>query len=477
MKSSVIKVEQIERIYCFCRRYVKLNIMASFVMIAMLFTGAMVLICRYLEVPEVYLYSVGSAILLISIVMAWWRASRITFTIDDVAGWLDRQCKAGGLLMTLLERNDLSGWEEAVERLAIPEVKGQWRRCFISVIGALLFVLICCWVPLPEIEKINPPQKLDISDQVDSLQDKLNALKELGAVEEDRQEQLSKLLKDLEKNTDALQPGKVYESLDAVESALKDLGDNAAGNMMSGSTLMQQLESMSEQLETGKDPEMEKRMRQLAKNLSEMLKQNPELANCCNVKGGLKTDQLLSSVLNRPPPMDEQMMKKLVESLKKSRDQLNDACKKLQQAGVTSRQLQALKKFLEQNKQLCATSGRGGEMWLNNQQIEALKKQFGGTGGISRGRGDAPMFFGQEAPKLADPLSQAKMNSDKLDMKLGEAMGLSFAAPEVKPVDDDIHGTMSTGVGTGGQARVIRISPKDKKLVKRYFDKSSGKSD
>jgi hypothetical protein len=466
----------------------------------MLFCGAAVILLRYFELPVFFNAMCVAVLALVAFALAFRKAFSRKLELGDIAGWLDGQTRAGGLLMAYFETPSMPGWEERLERLKLPEAKADWRKSFLSVLAGGAFVFVCWIAPLPAKGVNVVPAKLDISSQTRALNSEIDALEAAGALNEDQKDRLEDIIKELENNTAALQPGKIYESLDALDSAVKDIGDNAADSMMSGSNLMKQMEMAVQELETGNNPEAEERLREWAKNLTEMMKQSQSLSsNCYGVKGGLKSNELMSAILNKPPPADKEMLKKLAKFLKQSQSKVKKSLMRMCKDGSCSRQMRALKDFLKKNQKMSATSGRGSELWLSKAMEEALRKKYGGycpgcgnvapdklmklwlesalnkNGGlgfgcISRGRGDAPMVFGQESPKLIQG-SFDKVESSDLNMDVGESVGVSFAAPEVKPIDDKGQGALTTGIGSGGQARRHRISPRHQGVVKRYFEK------
>lgn len=472
MNSSDILAERIKKAHSFCRFYIFVGLFAARFLSLMLLGGIGIILLRYFEFPLFFNVMCALVLALLAFALASRKAFSRKLELDDIAGWLDGQTRAGGLLMACFESRSLPGWEERIERLKLPEARADWRKALLSFLAGGAFVFACWIVPLPSKDVNVIPAKLDISAQTRELNDGISALEAAGAVDEEQRKRLEDIIRELENNTAALQPGKIYESLDAVESAVKDLGDNAAGSLMSGSSLMRQMEMAVENLETGNNPEADERLRKLAKSLTDMLKDSPALSsNCFGVKGGLKSSELMSAILKRPPPVDEKTLKKLAEFLKKSQSKIKKSLKTMCLNDACSRQAQALMKFLKENQKISATSGRGSELWLTKAMEEAMKKQCcfnPAYGAISRGRGDAPMIFGQESPKLVQG-SFDKIESENLNMKVGASVGVSFSAPEVKPVDDKGQGSLTSGVGSGGQARRHRISPRHKNVVKRYF--------
>jgi uncharacterized protein YneF (UPF0154 family) len=474
VNSSDILAERIKKVHSFCRLYIFAGLFAARFLSAMLFCGVAIILLRYFELPVLFNGICVGLLVLLAFALAFRKAFSHKLELDDIAGWLDGKTKAGGLLMAYFECRSLPGWEERIERLKLPEAKADWRKTMLSFCAGIVFVFVCWVIPLPAKDVNVVPAKLDISSQTKELNREIDSLENAGAVDEEQRKRLEDIIKELENNTAALQPGKIYESLDAVESAVKDMGDNAAGSLMSGSNLMKQMEMAVQELETGNNSETEERLRKFAESLTKMLQNSPCLSsNCFKMKGGLKADQTMSAILNRPPPVDEKTLKKLANFLKQSQSKIKKSLRSMCQNGACSRQAQALREFLKNNKGLSATSGRGSELWLTKAMEEAMKKNGQGFptpeyGSISRGRGDAPMIFGQESPKLVQG-SFDKVESDSLNMKVGASVGISFAAPEVKPIDDKGQGALASGVGSGGQARRHRVSPKHKDLLKRYF--------
>ncbi len=94
-----------------------------------------------------------------------------------------------------------------------------------------------------------------------------------------------------------------------------------------------------------------------------------------------------------------------------------------------------------------------------------------GQGEIQRGRGDAPMFFGEEDQLGTDNLEEVG-NSDLSRAALGELVGVGETEREIdeQPAGPIAGGNVSS-TGQGGEAvwRDQALLPDEKALLKRYF--------
>jgi hypothetical protein len=334
-------------------------------------------------------------------------------------------------------------------------------------VAALVFPLLCGLLPLPDPDRIQPTPRLDISAPVTALESKMTVLEEARLLTPERRQELSQALREIDANTAALQPGKVYESLDAMESALRQLGEEGGRRLVSAARTMEEMEMASDRLAGAPDEQGERRLRARAAEFGALLAESPMLSGI-RVRGGLSPESALSDFVKTPPPANEEQLRRLAESLRQCRGGMGEAMRRLQE-GDCAAGMEALRAQLNANGRLCATSGPGGEMWLNPAQEQAMFGDDGGVGMVARGRGDAPMFFGSESPELGNALTPEKLTPEALRMDLNETLGMSFAAPEVQPVDDGGHGALGVDAGGGGQSRRMRVPPADRDLVKRYF--------
>ncbi len=463
-----IVASRVRRLHALCRGQLFWQTWTSSLLAAMLAAGVAILAGRMLGVAIDWLWPLAALGLAVSLVVPVIRLWRDPLTREDVAAWLDCRASGGGLVMMALADPRLTGWEERLERVSLPRAHVRLWGGLLAFGAALCFPLLCGLVPLPEAEPAPFVPRLDISAPVSVLEEKLAILGESGLLAPERRDELSRALREIAANTAALQPGKVYESLDAMESALRQLGEDGARQLVGGARSLEEMELAMERLAVSPDEEAERRLRARAAQLGEMLGDAPALAGI-GIRGGLSPEQAIADFLKTPPPASEEQLRRLAESLRQCRGTMGEMLRRLQEGDCASG-MEALRARLDADGRLSATSGPGGEMWLTPAQQEALfGKENGGIGAITRGRGDAPMFFGSESPELGVTLTPERLSGEVLRMDLNEALGVSFAAPEVQAVDDGGQGALGTDAGEGGQSRRMRIPPADRELVRRFF--------
>ena len=92
-----------------------------------------------------------------------------------------------------------------------------------------------------------------------------------------------------------------------------------------------------------------------------------------------------------------------------------------------------------------------------------------GRGGITRGRADAPMIWGQETPGQTDQFEGGTLpGARRMDAEHSSVVGVGAAAPNARPVGESGG---NTGVEAAGD-RVSwrrRLSPRHRRAVKDFF--------
>src|SRR5262245_357971 len=92
-----------------------------------------------------------------------------------------------------------------------------------------------------------------------------------------------------------------------------------------------------------------------------------------------------------------------------------------------------------------------------------------GTGGVTRGRGDAEMIWGQESPGRTDAFKPEQLPSGRvLDPANSRQIGVSAAAPEVDPTAE-AAGTQPTAEAAARSAWRRRLAPAHRAAVKKFF--------
>lgn len=97
-----------------------------------------------------------------------------------------------------------------------------------------------------------------------------------------------------------------------------------------------------------------------------------------------------------------------------------------------------------------------------------------GAGGISRGRGDAPLTFGEETPGETDRFEAKSLPDAQFrDPENSAVVGVGVAAPTVEPVAES-GGLAETAASGGRTAWKRRLAPHHRRAVQTYFTRDTG---
>ena len=96
-----------------------------------------------------------------------------------------------------------------------------------------------------------------------------------------------------------------------------------------------------------------------------------------------------------------------------------------------------------------------------------------GTGGIDRGKGDAPLFYGEESHEKGVSFKAERLPRGFLPSGEWQVTGLSRSRPGVDPKRDAGAG----GKGAAGAGRATfrrRVAPRHRAVLRRFFEKKGG---
>src|SRR5690606_33870508 len=111
-----------------------------------------------------------------------------------------------------------------------------------------------------------------------------------------------------------------------------------------------------------------------------------------------------------------------------------------------------------------------GQWGFGEEEVAGLPGMEG-AGGIARGRGDAPLFFGEKEHELGTSNLEGIANDDFSKATVGEVLGLGEAEREIdRTAMGPATGGAVESLGQGGEA-VSRetLLPEEQAVLKRYF--------
>ncbi|MDA0832024.1 MAG: hypothetical protein O2955_03390 [Planctomycetota bacterium] len=426
--------------------------------IYLLMAGAVVLMMK-LGGPRYWQYSPWLLIGVLPMLgIAAWRSEQDIVPYRESIALLDRQIQADGLLMTLSEMSD----EEWNEKL--PQGDWFWKSHIPKFrLGRLLkpcripalFVIGACFLPLrPEAEtKILAGTVGDEATQ--DLDEMLEAVQEIAPLEEEEEQEIQQAIDELREETEH-QPltHEKWETIDSLSDRLRMKIESQAASVSKAQSALQTLGGSEGGVTLAK---LDAKQMQDHENAA---LETLQKAGASNTIAG-KTGNLSAAT--------QKQLQRLLKDGKLSSD-----------PSERQAQLDALDEFLKsENEKLCKArekckSCKGGKCSscqgaLCNGNGNCNKP---GRGGITRGRGDAEMAYGDESDEQGSKFKEIALPPGYLDEQSDQISKITLAAPNETPVESTARGSFRTFFAESGQEVWKRpLSPRHRQVVKGYFSK------
>ncbi|MSR57698.1 MAG: hypothetical protein EXS05_08500 [Planctomycetaceae bacterium] len=419
--------------------------------------GATVLVVKMLipqAWPHVLWLGVG---VVVALAAAWWLTRKPSQTRWQSVARLDAAINSGGLLMTLCERpaDDWADRLPQIERLwheAIPRVRPRRFAGYITL--PLLFALGACFVPLRNASTAPTLYNTVGQQAAQELEELLNEIEKEQLLGEDEEQQLKKEVEKLTEETrDTPLTHEKWETVDALRERMKVRLETAAMSLAKarGAAALLADSNLSD------TPQMSlERSEQLENDLAESLQKMMQKGGLAGVPKDLK-EQLQRLMKNGKLQMPkdagdrQELLDELKEYLDKENDKLNELRKKC--SGCKSGQ--------------CDKEGEceGGQCEGNKSGSRP------GKGGITRGRGDADLTFGDESDRQGAKFKEVVLPKGFRDQPKDEVLGVQKRAPDEEAAEVAPRAARQDVDPAAGQATWNRkLSPRHRNSVRRYFD-------
>jgi hypothetical protein len=429
--------------------------------------GVVVLVLRVIMLVSTQILLWTTVSVALGVIWAVFVSWRATPKRPAIQAFLDRCNKCGGLLMTAAEV-PLGAWREKLPSLNYPALKWQGGKTLGLFALSAGFVIASFLVP-QKYMVITSARPLDIVPEVEKLAEQVEAMQEAKIISEEQAQNIEEQLKQLTRQTNANDPAKTLEALDHLEETLSK---EAAQDAIVALSEMQELanaEMMADGLsKDGNALSIElsaQAMAQLASMLESLSKDNEALEN------GLSQDVLNACKAGN---LSFEQLKEIQKALKEGKFEITKDMAGLCKAGLID----------PNNLKICLSPNAGDSQGLvaflkANAGSMGMKDAFNaycsnpGSGGVSRGRGDAPMTWGDESSKEGakfkeQVLPPASMQALRESMK----MGVSTAAPTVEQSGEtSTGGALESAAAGSGEAVTEKILPRHRGVVKRYFER------
>ena len=406
---------------------------------------------------------------------AWWISGRELFSRTESVALLDNRLEAGGLLMTLCEAPD-ELWEER-----LPQLEMLWKtslpqyrpvRFARQMAGPFVFVLAACLVPLREV-KAAPTLKNTAGEQATSqLQELLTELEKSDVLEEEEKQELEdEIAKLVEETKDMPLTHEKWETVDALQERMRMRVETTAAELV---TAQQALAALKDAADGDFSQLSIESMEMLRKDVLETLQKMADKGAFDNMPRDLK-DQLQRLMKNNKGggfqlPKDPA---ELSETLDNLNDFLEGESKKLSE--LRSKCKGGKCQGCAECEAGCTCSGPTDVACTCPNCPNAVGQGTGGmpgSGGISRGRGDADLTWGDESTLENTKFKESVLPPGMLDKPRDEVVGVTIAAPET-----DVAGSAprsaarAATIASGDETWKGTVRPRHRSVVKRYFEK------
>ena len=447
----------------------------------------------------VYLFVLGSAVLMTKLAVpefwpnvlwlvsgaapvafvAWWISGRELFSRTESVALLDNRLEAGGLLMTLCEAPD-ELWEER-----LPQLETLWKnslpqyrpvRFARQMAGPFVFVLAACLVPLREIEAA-PTLRNTAGEQATSqLQELLTELEKSDVLEEEEKQELEdEIAKLVEETKETPLTHEKWETVDALQERMRMRVETTAAELATAQQALAALKNAADGDFSSLDIDS---MEMLSKEVLETLQKMADKGAFDNMPRDLK-DQLQRLMKNSSGgfqlPKDPSELSETLDSLNdflegesKKLSELRSKCKGGKCQGCVGCEAGCTCSGPTDVACTCPNCPNGN--CAGGQCAGGMP----GSGGISRGRGDADLTWGDESTLENTKFKESVLPPGMLDKPRDEVVGITIAAPET-----DVAGSAprsaarATTAASGDETWKGTVRPRHRSVVKRYFDKQS----
>jgi hypothetical protein len=313
-------------------------------------------------------------------------------------------------------------------------------RAWLPGLAALLLVGLAWWVPIPE-RSAATAQVVEPSAW-EQMEDWLATLEAEDLIEEEKIEELASRIEELRDQPE--EEWFSHSSLEATDSLQQALG--------------LEIRDLAEEMKT------------LERNLSALQKFSSQMSESAKEEARKEIEEALKALDGAGLPLNEALRKQLseVDPSQLGKETLSN---------LSQEQLESLQQQLQKGSGALGSMeglpqmGEGMGMGMGEGMGEDGEGEMPGAGGITRGRGDAPIFFDDKADDLGTDNLERVTNDDFSKAAIGEVLGLGETEREV---DESKAGAAAGGAvgsaGKGGEA-VSRetLLPDEQAVLKRYF--------
>jgi hypothetical protein len=409
--------------------------------------------------------------------LAWWMSRSGRFTRRESVALLDESLRAGGLLMTLTEVPDAE-WEAR-----LPQVEQLWRRSMPRfraerfanfVLPPLVFAIAVCFVPLRETEAARVVQNTAAQQATQELESLLTALDETDVLEEEEKQTLKEEIAKLQEETETSPlTHEKWETVDALQQRMRLRLEEAS---MDASTAAQAAAMLASAASGDGEQISAERLAELESEVLETLQKMSKNGALQSASPALQ-DQLQrlikSGQLKMPEDLQsrQQTLDDLSEFLDQEAGKLSELRKQCQ-GGKCSKcggecDSEGNCKDGECNGGECSSCGKA----CSGGVCSSCQGSRPGRGGISRGRADAELTWGDESDAAGTKFKETVLPPGMQDQPKEDVLGITKSAPQVEPATSQPRSAARDSDPTAGRETWDRtLRPRHRGVVRKFFD-------
>jgi hypothetical protein len=377
-----------------------------------------------------------------------------------VRAWLDRYNGVGGLLMAEGDA-DLGQWDERLPKLSAPRVRWRGGRTWLLFAVALAFVAGMFVMPQFFTAPLTDPP-LQVNESISRLHGQITTLNRERIIDDAEARKLSEQLDQVKQEASGRDPVKTWEAMDHMEKTIARPAESAAELDLRRTESLTRTEAMAGALTLARDAMDAKLLAAAMAQMGEMAKESLHEK---------LPDDLAKALDSRT--LDDATLKKLAEMLRDSKLDLREQLRRLEQARlIDPAALKMCDKLgkVQDREGLARYLCEAGDEDPRDKVALWCQGQRPGRGGITRGRGDAPIQFGDAStdegakfkPQILPP---AALGDNRL-------VGTSAAAPDDDKKKGPSNAGALRGAAAGGGAAVTHtVLPRYRGTIDRYFDR------
>lgn len=391
--------------------------------------GVGALIARVLGASTDVILAIGIAGTAIIAVVAIGRGMRAAPDDRALRAHLDARLHCGGLAAA---SSDVPLGDWTLPRIDVPIVRWNARRKLLFVAGSAAFVIGAMLIPIASSASHH---RLEIGADAKRIEGKIELLQEEKIIPPERAEALKQTIDELKTTAEGDDPAKAWETLDAVDDAVTKAANGAAEEAIRNGETLSTIEALAAAHDLAAEA-----ARASAENASLL----PGLAPDTKDAG------------------------RIGEAARRAKAGLRDRLAKLASKGLIDPK--SLRKF-DNNSSSTDLARYLREHRDGSSSSGPLAR--GGRGGVDRGRGDAPLFFGEETKEGDEKFKDhALPPAAAASLEQSELVGMSASAPQKVQARGSAGGALTMQSGSGSAYTTI-VLPRHRGTVGRFFERTS----